>query len=729
MTAKSVKVLFRCCVKDCDAFYAKDRQNNESFFRLPDPERITTPHLCRLARMRLVAWNKYFSKKLFTLPKNRRICGRHFVSGQPAKLTDTKGVDWIPSLYLSNNATTVTTEALKDVSSTEPVDDSTVTSIAPLDTVYVDDGQFSSFNTEISSIDPIKNDDQLSRFCRLCLRDLPNLLPITSPFEDVFISDMLLAVAGISLHDQNEFPEKLCDGCLVNLQTAYGIRKQFVEADSILREMAQNENVPLVVSLREYQENDYDKTKAVVAEPSSEEQTQQKDGSRDTGDEETFEFESQQSISISTKEAVKKFKRIVRKSILFQNNLKRKKRRYDMKMQESKVDPNKCYICSTVFSDPESLSVHMPSHVQMIPYNCDLCVKYNGPNKVMKSLVLLHRHFRMHAGPIECPKCPVKFYTVTRLHNHIQRYHSKHAGEEYICAICGNKVLGRKDYMFHLRSHKALQEGRFTCRFCDKKFTLKVRLVRHELGHTDEKPFKCKYCEKCFTVQSSRYSHERTHTGEKGYRCEFCGSSYRTVSGRRQHQQTMHANMPGVPPRALKSRFFLRQPVKCSVEGCSYVTNIRARHYRHKNSHEMKHHCEHCSERFPTKEKLRQHTTKHTGTKPYCCDLCGRGFKCRLGLSEHMDHHTGIRPYKCEVCGMGFVRERHLKSHNVTHSEEKNYECSLCDKSYKYQQSLGKHERSYHTRAVPKLGLDDCVDDTMDSIEKDIGCLFEDDCE
>lgn len=35
-------------------------------------------------------------------PPHVRVCGRHFVSGQPAALIDVHSKDWTPSLHLSN---------------------------------------------------------------------------------------------------------------------------------------------------------------------------------------------------------------------------------------------------------------------------------------------------------------------------------------------------------------------------------------------------------------------------------------------------------------------------------------------------------------------------------------------------------------------------------------------------------------------------------------------------
>ncbi|XP_055548606.1 uncharacterized protein LOC129732113 isoform X2 [Wyeomyia smithii] len=96
------KVIYLCSVAQCPSKYVKNRSGNLSFHRWPDPSRTSIPHLRHLAGLRLSAWNK-FAKSLSIPPKNKRICGKHFVSGKPAKTTDTACVDWVPSLCLPDH--------------------------------------------------------------------------------------------------------------------------------------------------------------------------------------------------------------------------------------------------------------------------------------------------------------------------------------------------------------------------------------------------------------------------------------------------------------------------------------------------------------------------------------------------------------------------------------------------------------------------------------------------
>ena len=50
------------------------------------------------------------------------------------------------------------------------------------------------------------------------------------------------------------------------------------------------------------------------------------------------------------------------------------------------------------------------------------------------------------------------------------------------------------------------------CKFCEKEFSQKETLDRHQRTHTGEKPFKCIFCEKVFSQKGTLAIHERVHT-------------------------------------------------------------------------------------------------------------------------------------------------------------------------------------------------------------------------
>jgi uncharacterized Zn-finger protein len=49
-------------------------------------------------------------------------------------------------------------------------------------------------------------------------------------------------------------------------------------------------------------------------------------------------------------------------------------------------------------------------------------------------------------------------------------------------------------------------------------------------------PFKCSYCEKTFTQKGHVLRHERIHTGEKPYKCDTCGKAFNQSGSLKAHQ-------------------------------------------------------------------------------------------------------------------------------------------------------------------------------------------------
>uniref|UniRef100_A0A8C8JUX8 C2H2-type domain-containing protein n=1 Tax=Oncorhynchus tshawytscha TaxID=74940 RepID=A0A8C8JUX8_ONCTS len=322
-------------------------------------------------------------------------------------------------------------------------------------------------------------------------------------------------------------------------------------------------------------------------------------------------------------------------------------------------------------------------------------VPSNGLNSDMESQVLacslcsfshsdmakLHQHIRIrHRGEDRKLRRPKESGTEKHLpssrtkllHQHIRTrhqgdeqkcQHSEESGTENLpssttiipyrpnnmtlsCPHCGNVYQNLNSLKKHIRIHTFP----FCCNQCERRFSTRLGLKRHQRAHTEERPFKCSHCDRRFMCAYSLKMHVRTHTGERPYTCTICGKT--SVQHLARHMR-MHAG---------------EKNYLCSI----------------------------CGKAFLSSGELRLHTRSHTGECPYTCEHCRRGFKAACHLQIHIRRfHTGERPYPCTLCTKRFVILRELKRHMLIHTGEKGHKCSECGKSFSLKESLKTHLKSH----------------------------------
>ena len=93
-----------------------------------------------------------------------------------------------------------------------------------------------------------------------------------------------------------------------------------------------------------------------------------------------------------------------------------------------------------------------------------------------------------------------------------------------------------------------------TCDICNKQYSNKSNLVKHQRIHSGEKPYSCDQCEKSFVRKDHLTKHRMIHTGEKLFSCD---KHYASSSASSNHNKSSkHFNLMKINSNAAPTPFF-----------------------------------------------------------------------------------------------------------------------------------------------------------------------------
>uniref|UniRef100_A0A8D8BXW2 Zinc finger protein 268 n=1 Tax=Culex pipiens TaxID=7175 RepID=A0A8D8BXW2_CULPI len=539
--------------------------------------------------------------------------------------------------------------------------------------------------------------EPIDAFCRLCLCEPETLIPLRSLIGNVSLPAMFHALTGVQIDFDDPYPKRVCSVCLEKLESAYGIRKEFLENVATLESYFLGGGSSVV------KEEAFEGE--IVVKEEGDELTSSKMEVLLGEDESSGEGCFPEYVEVAESVQRERLKPGPRKGA--------PRRRLKIVGERSVMDPLKCYICEAQFVDGRELNIHLPQHSDMLPYTCAPCETGGGQRKKIITVVMLHRHFQMHAGTIECPHCPIRVYNEDRLHAHLKRYHAEYARAEFTCEKCGYQLNSKESYQSHMVRHDALEEGRYTCLICDKKFGNSSRLKRHTLTHEDNKEFQCQYCSKSISSKTLLLTHEREHVvaGDlKQYACAFCDQRFANRSAQVKHVSVEH-------PESVDRRHTVRrnthepwqgvgyqrtrEDMSCPYEGCEFVAKCYQSFYNHKNLHENRFKCAVCEKFFANRQQLNIHKNTHLEKRerPYACSECDKRYTSQARLTDHVRVHTGVRPYLCTECGESFSTSQRLAHHVLKHSPPQ-HKCEICRKEFRYKGDYVRHVKKHEEEGV-----------------------------
>ena len=143
----------------------------------------------------------------------------------------------------------------------------------------------------------------------------------------------------------------------------------------------------------------------------------------------------------------------------------------------------------------------------------------------------------------ECKLCSKTFAKPAFLKSH-QKF--MHAEKKFSCQFCQRKFSHQRHLDYHLEAHgvkkKKAANLSFKCDICDKMLSSKHFLKIHHRIHTGEKPFKCSICKNDFRTRINLRKHMWGHTGETPYKCQICSEAFRYSTTLTSHMKKHNTN-------------------------------------------------------------------------------------------------------------------------------------------------------------------------------------------
>ncbi|ENN76711.1 hypothetical protein YQE_06776, partial [Dendroctonus ponderosae] len=219
-----------------------------------------------------------------------------------------------------------------------------------------------------------------------------------------------------------------------------------------------------------------------------------------------------------------------------------------------------CNCCSQDFNSLMEFAYHSAEHNKTSTMTCPCC-SFQTDEKLELTQHMESEHWDASLMTVkdlslECVVCNKIFYDSRKLIHHQKNYHKaiidiepsmggrlnndgatkSRSRDRLLCDMCGKDFLSKYRLERHQRAmHEEIKP--YVCKYCQRAFTGKDTMQKHERIHTGEKPYSCEYCGKCFRQPGPFSVHLRTHTGERPYRCKYCDKGFITNQMKKSHMK------------------------------------------------------------------------------------------------------------------------------------------------------------------------------------------------
>ncbi|XP_075217511.1 uncharacterized protein LOC142322378 [Lycorma delicatula] len=280
-----------------------------------------------------------------------------------------------------------------------------------------------------------------------------------------------------------------------------------------------------------------------------------------------------------------------------------------------------CLTCGLTFETEEELRNHDQTHT----YNSFTCQTCNEKFTRRQQYIV---HIKEH-DKYQCITCKTSYANKSKLEKHEQAGHSiQGVMMQHQCSVCCSSFHFQSSLFFHKKTHSNSTE-QFGCEPCKRIFKNYSAYREHLLteqhsssinGTVSTNLLQCKHCNKIFTNKRRLLKHEnKYHKGKRLFQCEICDFKSHSESCINKHQK-LHT----------KKKEFI-----CEKCGDSfYRKNALLDHFNFVHSEERNFSCEKCGQTFKAASVLNRHMLCHSKEPTYVCH-CGQAYKFSGNLNRH----------------------------------------------------------------------------------------------
>lgn len=197
-----------------------------------------------------------------------------------------------------------------------------------------------------------------------------------------------------------------------------------------------------------------------------------------------------------------------------------------------------CDICNKSYSSSKVLKehtkeVHSPNESR--PFKCETCLKPFVSN------AHLNAHIMVAHGSVPCPQCPKLLASQGSLKKHLVAMHGD--GEQHVCEVCARVFRSKQCFDTHVKAHLGTRtENRVQCSMCSVWLTDKYCLTKHirRMHVQPEVALSCELCGKQVRNQDGLNCHMRRAHTESRFECEMCHKKFKRPHHMREHIAIHH---------------------------------------------------------------------------------------------------------------------------------------------------------------------------------------------